>query len=270
MECKDITYKFSEYIDNNLSEEELIIFEEHINKCKKCQKELNDFKKMVLDLKNIEDLEPPKNLKSKIMNNIKENSNSKQIKYKTIIFRRYSYAAVLVFAILIGGITLSRLKLDGVNNLEDKNKDLEVASFEENYNNRSIINQNDTNIQDNRIILDNEVSKNLDESINIKSGTFNEEPGKSYFEYEMNIEENTSIKILVNNKSDTDISIHLEDPYKNRIGEIYVIKRDNSDFITFEIKNVHENPVYSVKFQTVDKSKVLKGDWRIEYIKNYN
>lgn len=47
MKCNEINDKLSLYIDNELSNEEMLQMEEHLQSCEKCQKELKNIKSII-------------------------------------------------------------------------------------------------------------------------------------------------------------------------------------------------------------------------------
>lgn len=59
MNCKEIKDLFSLYIDDELNEEERLLVEEHLQKCEDCQKELEEYKKIIQVLNEIPEEEPP-------------------------------------------------------------------------------------------------------------------------------------------------------------------------------------------------------------------
>lgn len=97
MDCKEVCEKMPDYIEYQLSEEETKQFEEHMKECKHCQDEYYNLEKLIVKLKNIKDIEPPADLKYKILDNIK-----KEQKPKILYFKKYSYV-VATIAIFIGG-----------------------------------------------------------------------------------------------------------------------------------------------------------------------
>lgn len=121
MECE----KLYEYFNDQLSEEEKKEFEEHLKTCKECQDELNDLNILNESLPyQVERVTPPKEMKSRIMNNIlNENNNEeksshqeknesfiekkqKPIKRKNNIIRNIAFTsmAALLFISLIGNV----------------------------------------------------------------------------------------------------------------------------------------------------------------------
>lgn len=121
MECE----KLYEYFNDQLSEEKKKEFEEHLKTCKECQDELNDLNILNESLPyQVERVTPPKEMKSRIMNNIlNENNNEeksshqeknesfiekkqKPIKRKNNIIRNIAFTsmAALLFISLIGNV----------------------------------------------------------------------------------------------------------------------------------------------------------------------
>lgn len=59
MKCDEISDKLSLYIDNELSSEEMQQVEDHLNSCENCQKNLDDYKKLISVLQSLPEEEPP-------------------------------------------------------------------------------------------------------------------------------------------------------------------------------------------------------------------
>lgn len=75
MECE----KIYEYFNGRLTEEEKQEFEEHLKTCKACQDELNDLNILNESLPyHVERVTPPKEMKSRIMNNILNEDNKEE------------------------------------------------------------------------------------------------------------------------------------------------------------------------------------------------
>ncbi|MGB4439865.1 MAG: DUF4349 domain-containing protein [Sedimentibacter sp.] len=127
MNCDEIKNLLSLYIDDELDEEERLLVEEHLQKCEDCQKELEEYKKIIQALKNIPDEEPPsgycKRLHEKLLIvEIPKVITGDKIPKKTMSnkFRWVKYggmAAALVLVILVYGINNSSMR----NNAESKN-----------------------------------------------------------------------------------------------------------------------------------------------------
>jgi len=114
MNCDEIKNLLSLYIDDELDEEERLLVEEHLQKCEECQKELEEYKKIIQALKNIPDEEPPlgycKRLHEKLLIvEIPKVIASDKVHKKTMNnkFRWVKYvgtAAALVLVILVYGL----------------------------------------------------------------------------------------------------------------------------------------------------------------------
>jgi len=59
MNCNEIKDLLSLYVDDELNEEEKKMVEEHLQNCEDCQKELEEYKKIIQALKNLPEEEPP-------------------------------------------------------------------------------------------------------------------------------------------------------------------------------------------------------------------
>jgi len=128
MNCNEIKDLFSLYIDDELSDEERHLVEQHLLNCEGCQKEFEEYKKIIQALNEIPEEEPPlgycKRLHEKLL--IAETEASKQIsidevpknitnadvhkKTKGNKFRWVKYggmAAALVLVVLVYGLNNS-------------------------------------------------------------------------------------------------------------------------------------------------------------------
>ncbi len=91
MNCNEIKDMISLYIDDELEDEEKLLFDRHIENCEHCRKELDEYRKMVNMLQNLPEEEPPKGyckrLHEKLLNvklNNKTSMRSRWIKYSSI------------------------------------------------------------------------------------------------------------------------------------------------------------------------------------------
>ncbi len=113
MKCNEISGKLSLYIDNELSNEEMLQVEEHLQSCEKCQKELDEYKNLISVLKDLPEEEPPegycKRLHEKLLEISPQFKNKKQTS-KTKSFNRNkwlkygSIAAALVLVFVVANI----------------------------------------------------------------------------------------------------------------------------------------------------------------------
>ena len=94
MKCNEINDKLSLYIDNELSNEEMLQMEEHLQSCEKCQKELEEYKKLISVLQSLPEEEPPEGYCKRLHEKLLENSpQSKSSKAASIFknFNRYKW-----------------------------------------------------------------------------------------------------------------------------------------------------------------------------------
>lgn len=101
MNCNEIKDMFQLYIDDELDGKEKMLVEEHLEKCENCRKELEEYEKIKLLLKNMVEQEPPKGycnrlheklLKTKVKN--KFSRSARWMKYGSI-------AASIVLLIMV-------------------------------------------------------------------------------------------------------------------------------------------------------------------------
>ncbi len=101
MGCEKNRDLFSDYIENQLDKNELKIFEKHMEECDDCRNEFYKLEKMILKIKQIKDLEPPKELKSKIVTKVIAEEN-KRLNAKILNFRKYSSLAATFILVFVG------------------------------------------------------------------------------------------------------------------------------------------------------------------------
>ena len=182
MDCKEVCEKMSDYIEYQLSEEETKQFEEHMKECKHCQDEYYNLEKLIVKLKNIKDIEPPSDLKYKILDSIKKEQKQKP---KILYFKKYSYVAATI-AIFIGGFYI----LTAIENSPIKS---------ELYNENNIEKYTQTNSENNSLknveTFEQSTSENITEvQKNITNSTINDNlKQESYIQEQINVyTENTT------------------------------------------------------------------------------
>ena len=112
MKCNEICDKLSLYIDNELSNEEMLQMEEHLQSCENCQKELEEYKKIISVLQSLPEVEPPVGYCKRLHNKLLENSDQQTHKVTSKIkninrfkWMKYgSIAAALVLVFLVANI----------------------------------------------------------------------------------------------------------------------------------------------------------------------
>ncbi|WP_250277865.1 anti-sigma factor family protein [[Clostridium] colinum] len=263
MDCREVCDKIYEYIEHQLSQKEIIEFEEHMKNCKHCQEEYYDLEKIIVRLKNIKDVEPPKDLKYKILDNIKKENKNKS---KIVYWKRYSYAAVTI-SMLFGGMYM----LKNINNTPIKN-DIYTATktsrsitntetiIEENNHIPNVANEDNINenaIFNNSRSIDNSENKYLYDKFIKKENNIN------IFKHDIALNKNEVCNIYFENKSDKSINLYVEDIDGNKVSEDTIINGNSSDNIEFFIldENIEQN-VYTV---TIDgNGKEIEGYFKIE------
>lgn len=116
MNCREVCNKMFDYIEHQLSQQELKNFEEHMKDCKNCQDEYYKLEKLIVKLKNVKDIEPPNNLKYKILENIKNEVKDKNKKSNIIYFKKYSYVAATMILFLGGFYILKAIENSPIKN----------------------------------------------------------------------------------------------------------------------------------------------------------
>jgi hypothetical protein len=78
MDCHHIKDKLSAYLDDQLSSDEKVQVENHLNACKICSCSLEELRKTILLTRGLEDLEPPPWLARKVMDRVREEAGQKK------------------------------------------------------------------------------------------------------------------------------------------------------------------------------------------------
>lgn len=134
MNCNDVRDNLSLYIDDELSEEEKKLIEEHLKRCPECSKELEEYKKLIQMLNDLPDEEPPvgycKRLHQKLLNESVLESDGKADKITKMPEKsRKNKFKWVKFAGLAASLTLVLL-VYGLNNSPLKNKLSEEKSYD--------------------------------------------------------------------------------------------------------------------------------------------
>ena len=101
--CEDMAVIMSLYIDNELNDEELEHFENHLKQCPACKEEMKQLKEMLFQVRNLEEIELPKGFHEEVMKKIQDTNKIKP-KGK---FRRYGLVASMFLMLASIGIFLS-------------------------------------------------------------------------------------------------------------------------------------------------------------------
>lgn len=101
MNCKKCNELMSLYIDHQLDNSKINLFEEHLNNCEFCLKEYNELKLIINSLNNVEK-ELPENFHTELMEKINNIDYEQKNKFKNIFrFKYFSPVAALVCIIFI-------------------------------------------------------------------------------------------------------------------------------------------------------------------------
>lgn len=133
MNCKDFDLYGSAYIDNMLSKEERLEFENHINECEYCNISLQNLKTIVESINELEEVELPRNFSSELMIKLQNEKNSKN---RIVLFNKKKLLSSIVAGLLIFIASLSLIN----NSLINKNKDMLYSENSE-IENKHIINE---------------------------------------------------------------------------------------------------------------------------------
>lgn len=110
MKCNEISDILSLYIDNELSKDEKDKIENHLLSCKDCQKELEEYKKVISAVQNLPEVEPPEGYCSRLHEKLLYARQSNEKPPKIVSHSRFrwmkyaSIAAALVLVLLVGSM----------------------------------------------------------------------------------------------------------------------------------------------------------------------
>lgn len=254
MDCEKIRDLFSEYIEHQLEEEDIALFEKHMEKCQQCRNEFYKFEKMIIRLKAIKDIEPPKELKDKIMKKVVSEEN-KKLNAKIINFRKHASVAAAVL-ILIVGIIYYQNSLIKSPDLNVHNTDNEMVDNHEGANKARIINSEDEGIsafspseEDAGVSAFNSSEKIAEDKFNETEET-NQIKGRALENLDINLY-NEGIDIDIITDDIQNFMLFLYDNFEN-----IKFYEDNSNYIELvldkigfskleeEIENIEEYSVY--------------------------
>ena len=135
MNCKDFDLYGSAYIDNMLSEQERLEFENHINECEYCNISLQNLKIIVESINELEEVELPRNFSSELTIKLQNEKNSKN---RMVFFNKKKLLSGIVAGLLIFMASLSLIN----NSLINKNMDRLYSEIEDKH-----INEKNTNFK---------------------------------------------------------------------------------------------------------------------------
>ncbi len=78
MECNKVRQRLSDYIDELMPSEEKASIDSHFKSCRQCRQSLDDMRKAIEHLKNLEEVEPPQWMAQKIMAKIRSEAPAKK------------------------------------------------------------------------------------------------------------------------------------------------------------------------------------------------
>lgn len=242
MECKEVCEKMGDYIEQQLSQEEIKQFEEHMKDCKDCQAKYEKLEKLMIKLKNVKEVTPRKSLKEDIMQNIK-NMEAKKKKAKIIHFRRYMYLASGFLFFIVGAYAINNLSVSPME-IEAEKEGIEVYS-------KGIA----TDIEPKAKV------RSLEESFFYEKD-ITEDMKTKVFNYDMVMYKDDNYSIYFENRSKDEVYLSIEDIDGNIIGETLLIEGKATGELNFKSEQEEQEKIYSVKLQSKDKN--LYGYLKIE------
>jgi hypothetical protein len=111
MICKECKQKISLYLDNELTEDENHLFEQHIKECDDCRIELDKIKNIVLELNTIKIEELPSGYCKSLREQLEAVENSKKKAKTNWNWRKYSLVAAALVVVLMVPLALDMIGL---------------------------------------------------------------------------------------------------------------------------------------------------------------
>jgi hypothetical protein len=105
MECSRIRDKLSDYIDRELSDQEINLIEAHLRSCEECTRALADLRTAVVVTQGLGEVEPPSWLAQKVMNRVREEGGQKRGLIQKLFFPVHIKAPLEVFAAIAVVVT---------------------------------------------------------------------------------------------------------------------------------------------------------------------
>jgi hypothetical protein len=105
MECRNIREKLSDYVDNELSDEEKKLVDEHLNACQKCSHALEELRKIVALTHRMEEAEPPPWLEQKVMAELKGHERRKEGFFQKLFFPVHTGFPIEIIATIALAVT---------------------------------------------------------------------------------------------------------------------------------------------------------------------
>ncbi|MDP3387149.1 MAG: DUF4349 domain-containing protein [Eubacteriales bacterium] len=128
MICKECKQKISLYLDNEMTDEEKHLFEQHIDECSECRLELDKIKNIVLELKSIKIEELPSGYCKSLREQLEAVDRSKKKASITWNWRKYSLVAAALVVVLMVPLALDMI---GLGNFRSKttSNDMGVQNY---------------------------------------------------------------------------------------------------------------------------------------------
>ena len=106
MSCADIKKQLTDYIDGSLGEDMNTLVKEHLSSCSSCRKDLDDIKKTISMVHNLQEVEPPSWYTQKIMSQIRQETQKqgfldKMKDFFTVRVQVSVYASVIMILMAV-------------------------------------------------------------------------------------------------------------------------------------------------------------------------
>lgn len=264
MNCNQVCEKMYDYIENQLSQQDLKAFEEHMKNCTHCQQQYEQTQKLLIKLKNIKDIEPPTYLKYKILENIKKEEKSKKIIY----FKKYRYIAVTIGILACSFYTLKIIEnytqkttlytntqnLSKTRQIEQPQQSEQQADFQPPAKTKAIEPQSQptSNTENNNYSYTKNITK--DDKTKI-------------FKHDIALYKNYICNVSFENNDNKNVILYVEDIDGNKVSTDTLVLKNNSGNMQFYINNEDfQQDVFTIVVET--KGENLNGLLNIEILQN--
>lgn len=272
MDCKEVCNKMCDYIEHQLSQKEILIFEKHMKDCKQCQEEYYRLEKLIIKLKNIKDIEPPDNLKIKILDSIRNEVDKKDKKLNVIYLKKYSYVAVTLIFFISGFYILKN-----VNKIQIPTRMYSVIKIGDNKSSKSL--EEKTDLSDNidlkkeKRYVESKEKLNTSRALQIDNSDsylyekkFSKEDNMENFKYDIPLYNDEVCNVYFENDSDNNIILFIENIDGKKVSNDIIVEKDSSNNMRFYMKEGDlEQDVYTVNVQITDKN-IIEGYLKIEIL----
>jgi len=130
--CTDIENKLSAYFEGDVSPQEQRLIEEHLATCRQCSKALEDIKKTMELVRNLEEIETPPWFKQKIMEQVREEAEKKTGILQKLFFPLHIKIPVEVFAtclVVVMAVYVFKSTSPEIKSLQTPSEQAQIADY---------------------------------------------------------------------------------------------------------------------------------------------